>query len=164
MFVPISNISFLPFSVKGLGIGLGNKKMQLLEKYKNKGFFTFKHGEKLSLKCKEIPNDTGVYLVYAVRANKKELVYIGASGKMNQNGTFKIQKLKKRIQNMQNSKTRRETHFNNEISNLKLISIEVRWYVTFDSEFNDLPLNVEGTILQEFYSKNGVLPLWNNQA
>jgi hypothetical protein len=138
--------------------------VKLLEKYTNKGSFIFKQGERLSLKCKDIPNAPGVYMIYAVRNGNKELLYIGASGKMNQNGTFKTQKLKKRIQNMQNSKTRRETHFNNEINKLKLLSIEVHWYVTFDSEFNELPLNIEGTLLQEFYNHKGVLPLWNNQA
>ena len=73
--------------------------MEILNKYQTKGSFTFLKGERLSSKCGTIPNEPGVYLIYAIKNMKKELVYIGASGKMNQNGTFKIQKLRKRIQN-----------------------------------------------------------------
>lgn len=138
--------------------------MEILDKYQTKGSFTFFKGEKLSSKCGAIPNEPGVYLIYAIKNLKKDLVYIGASGKMNQNGTFKIQKLRKRIQNMQNSSMRRQTYFENKIKEMNLVSIEVKWYVTYDGVHKDLPLNIEGTLLQKHYDEFGVLPLWNNQA
>lgn len=138
--------------------------MNILEKYHLTGTFTFKVGERLVSKCDNIPNEPGVYLIYAVKKNKKELVYIGASGKMNQDGSFKVQKLKKRIQNMQNSSTRRQTYFENKIKELSLDWIEVKWFVTYLNEHSDLPLNIEGTLLQMHFDKFKVLPLWNNQA
>jgi hypothetical protein len=100
--------------------------VNILEKYQSTGTFTLKVGERLVSKCVNIPNEQGVYLIYAGKKNKKELVYIGASGKMNQDGSFKVQKLKKRIQNMQNSSTRRQTYFENKIKELSLNSIEVK--------------------------------------
>lgn len=138
--------------------------VNILKKYLSTGSFTFKVGEKLATKCIDIPNEPGVYLIYAVSINKKRLVYIGASGKMNQNGAFKTQKLKRRIQNMQNSSTRRQTYFENKIKEMNLVSIEVKWHVTHNGIQKDLPLNIEGTLLQKYYDKFGVLPLWNNQA
>ena len=138
--------------------------MEILNKYQTKGSFTFFKGERLSSKCGNIPNEPGVYLIHAVKNMKKELVYIGASAKMNQNGTFKIQKLRKRIQNMQNSSMRRQTYFENKIRDMNLVSIEVNWYVTYDGNHKDLPLNIEGSLLQSHYDEFGVLPLWNNQA
>jgi hypothetical protein len=65
---------------------------------------------------------------------------------------------------MQNSTTRRETFFENKIAELNLDGIKVDWYVTYGDVHRDLPLNIEGTLLQIYYDKNGVLPLWNNQA
>ena len=138
--------------------------MEILNKYQTKGSFTFFKGERLSSKCGAIPNEPGVYLIYAVKNLKKDLVYIGASGKMNQDGSFKVQKLKNRIQNMQNSTTRRQTYFENKIEELNLDSLEVKWYVTYLKEHTDLPLNIEGTLLQMHFDEYSVLPLWNNQA
>jgi excinuclease UvrABC nuclease subunit len=138
--------------------------MEILNKYQTKGSFTFFKGERLSSKCGAIPNEPGVYLIYAIKNLKKDLVYIGASGKMNQDGSFKVQKLKKRIQNMQNSTTSRQSYFENKIQECNLDSIEVEWFVTFVDDQKDLPLNIEGTLLQLYFDKNGVLPCWNNQA
>lgn len=138
--------------------------MQILSKYKVNGSFDFKAGDRLASHCKSIPNEPGVYLIYILKKSIRELVYVGASGKMNQDGTFKKQKLKMRLQNMQNSKLRREKHFIDEIKRLKLDSICVEWYVTYFDNLKDLPLNIEGTILQSFVDEFKVLPKWNNQA
>jgi len=138
--------------------------MNILEKYQTQGTFLFHSGEKLTSKCTDIPNEPGVYLIFTIKKEKKVLAYIGASGKMNQDGSFKKQKLNKRIQNMQNSTTRRQTHFENEIEKWGLDSIEVNWYVTYINDHKDLPLNIEGTLLQQYVDKHGVLPLWNKQA
>jgi hypothetical protein len=138
--------------------------VEVLKKYKTKGSFEFQIGDKLVELCKNVPNEPGIYLIYIVKNSIRELVYIGASGKMNQDGTFKTQKLKKRLQNMQSAKLRREKYFAEQISTLKLDFIIVEWYVTFNKKTKDLPLNVEGTLLQLFMDKNMVLPIWNKQA
>lgn len=138
--------------------------LEILKKYLIVGSFEFRCGEKLVDKCKSIPNEPGVYLIFTIRESIRELVYIGASGKINQNGTFKNQKLKKRLQNMQNSKLRRQEYFESKIIESNLDCIEVKWFITYCHKFNDLPLNVEGSLLQEYFNEFGVLPLWNKQA
>ena len=101
-----------------------------LDKYKNKGQFEFRVGDKLSY----------------------------------QDGTFPIQKLKRRLQNMQESGLRRQTHFENQMNENIIDEIRVRWYVTFDDEIKHLPLYVEAVLFQEFFEKYKQLPKWNKQA
>ena len=50
---------------------LKKTKVNILEKYQSTGTFTFKVGERLASKCVNIPNEPGVYLIYAVKKNKK---------------------------------------------------------------------------------------------
>jgi len=138
--------------------------LEKLKKYKSKCVFIFKTGDRLVDHCRNIPNEPGVYLIYTIKDDLEELVYIGASGKMKQDGTFLKQKLKKRLQNMQRSKLRRQTHFENEIRENFLDAIKVIWFVTFNDKNKDLPLRVESLLLQEFYNKNKQLPKWNKQA
>lgn len=138
--------------------------LSFLEKYTNKGEFIFKKGDKLVDLCRNIPNESGVYLMYTMKNNEEELVYIGASGKMKRNGSFGVQKLHKRIQNMQNSKLTRQIHFEQEMEVNKIDEIKVIWFVTFDDSFKDLPLYVEALLLQGFFNKNNQLPRWNKQA
>jgi hypothetical protein len=135
-----------------------------LEKYNNKGEFTFESGDRLVDHCKNIPNESGVYLIYTIKANQEELVYIGASGKMKQDGSFGVQKLNKRLKNMQNSKLTRQKHFECEMEVNELDLIKVKWYVTFDEATKHLPLFVEAVLLQEFYQQHEQLPKWNKQA
>ncbi|MEZ4839785.1 hypothetical protein [Flavobacterium sp.] len=138
--------------------------LSFLEKYTNKGEFIFKIGDRLVDHCRNIPNESGVYLIYTIKNNLEELVYIGASGKMKQNGTFGVQKLHKRIQNMQNSKLTRQQHFEQEIVANKIDAIKVVWFATFDDSFKDLPMYVEALLLQSFFEKHNKLPRWNKQA
>tara|TARA_R110001632_G_scaffold21300_2_gene62521 strand:- start:478 stop:897 length:420 start_codon:yes stop_codon:yes gene_type:complete len=135
-----------------------------LDKYKNKGQFEFRVGDKLSYHCKNVPNESGVYLIYTITDDIEDLVYIGASGKIKQDGTFPIQKLKRRLQNMQESGLRRQTHFENQMNENIIDEIRVRWYVTFDDEIKHLPLYVEAVLFQEFFEKYKQLPKWNKQA
>ena len=135
-----------------------------LEKYTNKGEFIFKMGDRLVDHCRNIPNESGVYLMYTIKNNVEELVYIGESGKMKQNGSFGVQKLHKRLQNMQNSQLSRQKHFEQELGANKIDAIKVAWFVTFNDSFKDLPMYVEALLLQNYFNKNNQLPQWNNQA
>ncbi len=108
--------------------------MEVLKKYKTKDSFDFKIGDKLVALCKNVPNEPGVYLVYTVKNSIRKLVYIGASGKMNLDGNFKIQNLKKRLQDMQSAKFKIEKYFAEQISTLKLDFIIFEWYATFNKK------------------------------
>ena len=90
-------------------------KFEELDKYKTKGEFIFREGNKLSEFCKKVPHAAGVYTFRTIKDGKEKLVYIGASGTMHQNGNFGKQLMKKRLQNMQSKKIRRQTFFKTEL-------------------------------------------------
>lgn len=133
-----------------------------LSKYKTNGEFIFRVGDKLSDFCKSVPHAAGVYVFRTIKNRKEKVVYIGASGTMKQNGTFLKQLMKKRLQNMQ-GKIRRQTHFESEIAKNNLEGVRVNWYITFDKQHQDLPMTVEGFLIQKYFDENKHLPEWNKK-
>jgi hypothetical protein len=127
-----------------------------------KGEFIFRRGDKLSVYCKSVPHAAGVYLLSTIKEEKEKLVYIGASGSMRQDGTFVKQLMKKRLQNMQ-GKIRRQSHFETEITKHSLDGVRVNWYVTFENQIQDLPMAVEGALLQQYFDNHKKLPEWNKK-
>lgn len=131
-----------------------------LEKYQNKGHFFFEKGSVLSEVSKDVPNEVGVYVVYKLAKGKITLVYIGKSGTMNQNGTFKDQKLRKRLNNKHEG-VKRQVYFENKIEEENIDALDIYWYVTFDKTQQDLPAYIEGLLLQRYFEVYGELPTWN---
>jgi hypothetical protein len=132
-----------------------------LAKYPEKGEFIFRAGDKLVDLCQKVAHSPGVYIFTSLKNGSELLVYIGASGTMNQNGKFGNQLLNGRLSNMQNSKTRRQDFFEKKISLDQLDSIKVNWWVTFDQSNNDLPMYVEALLIQKYFDNHKNLPLWN---
>ena len=71
------------------------------KKYKQTGHFFFKKGDTLSVVSKDVPKLPGIYYIIKLAKESNNLMYIGKSGTMHQNGTFGSQMLKKRINNKQ---------------------------------------------------------------
>ncbi|WP_291050965.1 MULTISPECIES: hypothetical protein [unclassified Empedobacter] len=131
-----------------------------LEKYKTNGHFFFEKNDNLRNKSKDVPNLPGVYYILKLAKGKVELVYIGKSGSMLQNGQFKDQLLNKRLNNKQDG-IRREYYFLNKIEEENIEALDIYWFVTVDDEHNDLPGYVEGLLLQRYFEVYGCLPPWN---
>ncbi len=131
-----------------------------LEKYQNKGHFFFMKGNSLEEVAKDIPDEPGVYCVYALVRGHIELVYIGKSGMLEQNGTFNGSMLNQCI-NYKKGGIKRDSFFKRMITKLGADALDIYWYVTFDKKHPDLPAFVEAILLQKFYDIYGRLPLWN---
>ena len=103
---------------------------------------------------KDIPNSPGVYIIYN---STGEIVYIGKAGTINQDGTFKKQGLRRRLNN-QHHGMRREDYFISKIEENNLDHIIIKWY-----EVNPrvIPGSAEGMLIQEYFNKHGELPPWN---
>ena len=130
-----------------------------LTKYKTNGHFFFERGQTLAKVC-NAPEKAGVYYILMLRKGKIELVYIGASGTINQKGEFKTQLLRGRLNNKQNRAKRQ--HFFEEIMLEKEIdALDIYWFVTFDKENRHLPSYVEALLLQKHFDIYGYLPEWN---
>jgi hypothetical protein len=130
-----------------------------LTKYKNNGHFFFEKGQTLSLVC-NAPEKAGVYYILMLRKGKIELVYIGASGTINQQGQFSTQLLRGRINNKQDGK-KRQQFFEAIMLENEIDALDIYWFVTFDDKHRHLPTYVEALLLQKHFDIYGCLPQWN---
>ncbi|RHR62679.1 hypothetical protein [Parabacteroides sp. AF17-28] len=132
----------------------------ILEKYSH-GEFDYNKGDKLNEKSNKVPNEHGVYIIFKNKTTFENILYIGASGKIKQNGSFPKQALRERINNKQNGK-KRQQYFEESIVG-DIHKLVIQWFQTKDTQFIDLPLYVEACLIQEYYLKKGKLPLWNRE-
>lgn len=135
---------------------------QGLKKYKNNGHFFFTKEDLLSEQSKEVPDLPGVYLVYRLARGKIDLVYIGKSGPIQQNGKPKDQGLRKRL-NYTHQGSNRQEYFNKKIEEENIDALDIYWYVTFDNAHRDLPGFVKGLWIQQYFDSFEELPAWNNE-
>ncbi len=131
-----------------------------LSKYENNGHFFLAEDQSLRRECKA-PDKPGVYCILKLWKGEKELVYIGASGTMKQNGEFQDQLLWGRLVNGKQDGMRRQNYFTNQFLMNDVESFEIYWFVTYDEHSKHLPKYVEGVLLQKYFELKGCLPLWN---
>ena len=117
------------------------------KKYRNNGHFFFKRGDDLSVASKTVPDLPGVYYVIRLAKGKVDLVYIGKSGTIMQNGEFKEQLLRDWINNKQDG-IKRQIYFEQKIEEENIDALDIYWFVTMDNKRSDLPGYVEGLLLQ----------------
>jgi|SRR5690554_166515 len=140
-----------------------------LNKYQNTGHFFFEKGSMLSQVTKEVPNLPGVYYILRLARGKIDLVYIGKSGTIEQNGTFKNQLLRKRLNtcvelgrnDKQEKDIQQQEFFEQKIDEENIDALDIYWFVTFDENHQDLPGYVEGALIQRYFDTFGELPPWN---
>jgi hypothetical protein len=131
-----------------------------LNKYKTNGHFFFKKGDNLKKVSKDVPELPGVYYILRLAKGKIDLVYIGKSGTINQDGTCKDQLLRGRINNKHNGMKRQE-FFEQKMMNEDIDGLNIYWFATIDKHSNDLPGYVEGLLMQRYFDVHGMLPSWN---
>lgn len=136
-----------------------------LEKYKSKNHFTYTPKDELSKICDAPDDKSGVYLVFDRSENDKQLIYIGLSGKMQNDGTMKNREngLKGRIVKGKQFGRSRKSSWPKKMIEDGIEVLDVYWYVTFDLTIQDIPAYVEGLLLQRFFEMHGRLPKWNNE-
>ena len=138
-----------------------------LQKYKQTNHFFFQATDKLREICNAPTDKSGVYLVYALKNGKIELIYIGCSGKLEKDGTIFIRKaglggMKDRIVNgHQFGKVPRRISWIKQMIEEKIEALDVYWYVTHDSNFSDNPREIENKLLRKHSVVYGRLPKWN---
>ena len=131
-----------------------------LTKYKNNGHFLFKKGDRLASVSMNVPNLPGVYYVLKLADSKIDLVYVGKSGTILQDGSFKEQGLRGRLNNKQDGVGRQE-YFDSKIGAENIEALDIYWFVTFDKHNRDLPGYVEGLLIQRYFEIHAKLPPWN---
>lgn len=137
-----------------------------IELYTDFGSFIFNANESLSLVCNAPKDANGVYLVYDVTDIRDELIYIGTSGKMSKDGNLITRKdgglYARLVKGTQFLKPRNKS-WPIKMSEDKIESIRVNWYVTFNDVVKHIPTFVEGCLIQDFFREYGRLPQWKEK-
>ena len=139
-----------------------------LNKYKKTDHFFFKPVDNLGQVCNAPTDKSGVYIIYALKGGQIELIYIGRSGEVKQDGTLFIRKaglggLKDRLVNGKQFGRPRRNSWRNQMTKEEIEALDIYWYVTHNDTFVDCPRVLENKILQRHLDIYGRLPRWNNE-
>ena len=135
-----------------------------LEKFTVKGNFTFTPEDSLEAVCSASDNASGVFVVYAVAADVKELIMVGSTGTVQNDGTLKSKNgglYDKIVNGQQFAKTGRKYSWPAQMKKENIDTLEVLWFETFNDSIKAIPTSIEGQVLQNFLDENGKLPRWN---
>ena len=135
-----------------------------LTKYKNQNSFTFNIENELSEVCNAPQEGNGIYLVYDISGDEKELVFVGSTGTIQNNGEIKLRVggiYDRLVNGQQFGKLSRRKAWPIQMKKENIENLEIHWYETFNKKTKHIPTYVEGLILQLFLDKNNVLPRWN---
>lgn len=142
---------------------------QLLEQYRRRfpshGAFRLRPEEDVIARVEEgeVPRDPGVYLIYGVREGTRELLYVGKSGTLHQDGTFSAQKLRRRIAKGKQRRMSRRRFYPKQMTQLGLDALEFEWFVTVSEQIRIIPAKAEADLLQAYFEEHGALPRWNRR-
>ena|SRR5690554_1174202 len=136
-----------------------------LEEYESNGHFFFEENDELGKVCNAPKNGIGIYIVYALKNGKIELIYIGSSGKIYQNGTKKVRKggMYDRIVNGKQFDEHIKISWKEKLKTEKIEALDIYWYETFNKIHGDIPATIEGIIMQRHFEIFGTLPKWNKE-
>ena len=135
-----------------------------VKKFKIGGSFTFTPDQNLEEVCKAPDNGNGVFMVYALDGETKELIMIGSTGTVQNDGTLKSKSgglYDKIVNGQQFAKTGRKYTWPTQMKKENIAQLEVFWYETFNAKTSIIPTFLEAQLLQNFLTENGRLPRWN---
>lgn len=126
-----------------------------LSRYKKRGHFFFRPGDQLSDVCNAPANQSGIYVVYALKLSHIDLVYMGY--------TDPLSSLKEEIiSGRQFGNTLTSNSWAVIMKSEKIDALDVYWYVTQDDKNNDEPKTVGNALLVKHAGLYERLPDWNN--
>ena len=136
------------------------------QRFPKSGAFELRRGESLRKRAvaEGLPDEPGVYLIYGRRNEVWELLYIGRSGTLHNDGSFGSQKLLKRITKGKQEGVRRPRFFRERMALLGIEALRFRWFVTFADGNGVIPAKAEADLLQAYLGEHSRLPPWNKSV
>ncbi len=134
-----------------------------LEKFKTESFSLTADGS-LEEVCNAPESGSGVFVVTAVSEEGAELVMVGSTGTVQNDGSLKIKNgglYDKIVNGHQFAKTGRKYSWPAQMKKENIDRLEVTWYETFNETDKQIPTFVEAQLLQNFLDENDRLPRWN---
>jgi hypothetical protein len=141
----------------------------IVSTYKEHSFFHFSPKDQLKAVCNAPSDKAGIYIVYGCFNGERELIYIGSSGHVTNDGSIHVRTsglggIKDRVVNGH--------HFNKEKRNIswprqmiaeKIEMLEIHWYVTHNADLIHSPCYVEHCLLHAYLNAEKRLPRWNKK-
>lgn len=136
-----------------------------LNSYKEKGTFLLKQTDSLCAVCNAPKNCSGIYLIYVIVNGKRDLIYIGTSGRKGPDGKIIHRKdgLRGRFLTGKTDGVLRKIAWPNRMLNQNIQELEIHWYVTYGMHDQDFPRDLEIGLLTQYKAENGRLPKWNKK-
>ena len=135
-----------------------------LKSIKNKNQFQFDLNDNLEEVCNAPDAASGIFLVYDISNEEKELIMVGSTGTVQNDGTLKSKNgglYDKIVNGHQFAKTGRKYSWPAQMKKESIDKLEVYWYETFNNKNKIIPTFIEGQILQNFLTEFNKLPKWN---
>jgi hypothetical protein len=135
-----------------------------LKSIKNKNQFQFDLNDNLEEVCNAPDVASGIFLVYDISNEDKELIMVGSTGTIQNDGTLKSKNgglYDKIVNGHQFAKTGRKYSWPAQMKKESIDKLEVYWYETFNDKNKIIPTFIEGQILQNFLTEFNKLPKWN---
>lgn len=135
-----------------------------LEKFISSNSFTFTINDSLEEVCNAPEGSAGIFAVYEIDGDSKELIMVGSTGTVQNDGTLKSKNgglYDKIVNGHQFAKTGRKYSWPAQMKLENISVLEVVWYETFNADVKAIPTAVEGQVLQNFLDENAKLPRWN---
>ena len=104
-----------------------------------------------------------------MQKGKIELIYIGSSGELQEDGSMFIRKaglssIKDQIVNgHQFGEIPRRTSWATQMALENIEALDVYWYVAHNDEYIDCPGTLENKLLKKYVAIYGKLPRWNKE-
>ena len=134
-----------------------------LEKFKTESFSLTADGS-LEEVCNAPESGSGVFVVTAVSEDWAELIMVGSTWTVQNDGTLKIKNgglYDKIVNGHQFAKTGRKYSWPAQMKKENIDRLDVTWYETFNETDKQIPTFVEAQLLQNFLDENDRLPRWN---
>lgn len=136
----------------------------VLNKYTAQGHFFLTPAQDLQTVCNAPGDKSGVYVIYALKKGRVELVYIGSAGKIEKDGSLSGKKggLKEEIiHGNQFGKTPAHIAWKKQMVRENMEALNIKWYVTCDGTYTDCPDVLRRTLLRQHQDILGAFPKWN---
>ncbi len=138
----------------------------ILDKYKTQDHFFLTPEQELQTVCNAPADKSGVYVIYALKKGRVELIYIGHSGKLEKDGSLSNKEgfsgLKDEIVNgRQFGKTPAHIAWKKQMTRENIEALNIYWYVTDDAGYTDCPETLKRNLLRQHQDIFGAFPKWN---
>ena len=135
-----------------------------LKKFKITNTFQFSIADSLETVCNASENANGIFIVNAISEETSELIMVGSTGTIQNDGTLKSKNgglYDKIVNGHQFAKTGRKYSWPAQMKIENIEKLEITWFDTFNDKNKVIPTYIEGQILQNYFDEHGKLPRWN---